>query len=290
VDGAAAGTGGKAMRRRSAVGAATLAVVLTLAISGTSSAATVVNGGFETGTFSGWTVVDQEGSFFGGQWFVYSGTATPFNFFPIPAPPEGTFAATTDQGGPGSHVLYQDVALEAGFRHVLSFDVYYNNQNGAFATPDTLDFNVFPNQQYRIDVLRAGADPFSVAAGDVLATVFRTQVGDPPTLAPTRVTFDLSAFAGTTVRLRFAEVDNQLFFNASVDNVVIESVRLLPTSKDQCKKGGWRSFGSVFKNQGDCVSFVATRGRNTPAGGGGGSSATAGAKAAGSYGKARPPR
>jgi hypothetical protein len=40
----------------------------------------------------------------------------------------------------------------------------------------------------------------------------------------------------------------------------------LPTSKDQCKHGGWRSYG-VFKNQGDCVSFVATGGKNPPAGG-----------------------
>ena len=38
----------------------------------------------------------------------------------------------------------------------------------------------------------------------------------------------------------------------------------LPTSKDECKNDGWRTFG-VFKNQGDCVSFVATRGRNSPA-------------------------
>jgi DNA-binding beta-propeller fold protein YncE len=29
----------------------------------------------------------------------------------------------------------------------------------------------------------------------------------------------------------------------------------LPTSKDQCKNGGWRNFPG-FKNQGDCVSFV----------------------------------
>ena len=36
----------------------------------------------------------------------------------------------------------------------------------------------------------------------------------------------------------------------------------LPASKDQCKNGGWRSYG-VFKNQGDCVSFVASGGRNT---------------------------
>jgi hypothetical protein len=34
----------------------------------------------------------------------------------------------------------------------------------------------------------------------------------------------------------------------------------LPTSKDQCKNGGWQAF-HVFKNQGDCVSFVATGGK-----------------------------
>lgn len=35
----------------------------------------------------------------------------------------------------------------------------------------------------------------------------------------------------------------------------------VPTTKDQCKDGGWKTFG-VFKNQGDCVSFVATKGKN----------------------------
>jgi hypothetical protein len=38
---------------------------------------------------------------------------------------------------------------------------------------------------------------------------------------------------------------------------------VVPISKDQCKNGGWRSFSNPsFKNQGDCVSFVATGGRN----------------------------
>jgi hypothetical protein len=37
------------------------------------------------------------------------------------------------------------------------------------------------------------------------------------------------------------------------------------TSMDQCKKGGWVTFG-VFKNQGDCVSFLATGGSNPPDG------------------------
>ena len=32
---------------------------------------------------------------------------------------------------------------------------------------------------------------------------------------------------------------------------------LTPSSKDQCKKGGWMNFNTpVFKNQGDCVSFT----------------------------------
>ena len=34
--------------------------------------------------------------------------------------------------------------------------------------------------------------------------------------------------------------------------------------KDTCKSRGWQSFG-VFKNQGDCVSFFASRNRNDPA-------------------------
>jgi hypothetical protein len=33
-----------------------------------------------------------------------------------------------------------------------------------------------------------------------------------------------------------------------------------PTSKDQCKNGGWQTFNNPhFKNQGDCVSSVASK-------------------------------
>ena len=36
-----------------------------------------------------------------------------------------------------------------------------------------------------------------------------------------------------------------------------------PTSKDDCKDGGWQSFNDpAFKNQGDCVSYFATDGKN----------------------------
>jgi hypothetical protein len=40
-----------------------------------------------------------------------------------------------------------------------------------------------------------------------------------------------------------------------------------PTSISQCKNGGWKTFTSPsFKNQGDCVSYVATHGKNAPSG------------------------
>jgi hypothetical protein len=35
----------------------------------------------------------------------------------------------------------------------------------------------------------------------------------------------------------------------------------VPTSKDQCKNGGWQTFGGAFKNQGECVKFVASGGK-----------------------------
>ena len=38
-----------------------------------------------------------------------------------------------------------------------------------------------------------------------------------------------------------------------------------PGSKEDCKDGGWANYG-VFKNQGDCVSYVATGGTNPPDG------------------------
>jgi hypothetical protein len=39
------------------------------------------------------------------------------------------------------------------------------------------------------------------------------------------------------------------------DIVVTDAQPPLPTSKEQCKKGGWRNFPQ-FKNQGQCIAFV----------------------------------
>jgi hypothetical protein len=53
---------------------------------------------------------------------------------------------------------------------------------------------------------------------------------------------------------------------ADITNIIVNGVTQVPTpqaTKDQCKNGGWKNFTSpVFKNQGDCVSYFATGGRN----------------------------
>jgi hypothetical protein len=56
-------------------------------------------------------------------------------------------------------------------------------------------------------------------------------------------------------------VASGLLWDFFIDNI---SFTALPTSNDQCQRAGWQSFGA-FKNQGDCVSFVATGGSNEPA-------------------------
>src|SRR5215212_10193 len=47
-------------------------------------------------------------------------------------------------------------------------------------------------------------------------------------------------------------------------DIVVVDAPAFPTSKEHCQNGGWRTF-VVFKNQGDCVRFVATKSRNPPA-------------------------
>jgi hypothetical protein len=52
--------------------------------------------------------------------------------------------------------------------------------------------------------------------------------------------------------------------NGTVSFEITASAALVapPTSKDQCKDGGWTTFNNpVFKTQGDCVSYVATSGK-----------------------------
>jgi hypothetical protein len=205
------------------------AIALCLACAGPAIASPVIlNGGFEAG-LANWTVINQLGS--EGAFFVQTGSLSPLNGDAVPAPPGGGFAAMTDAFGPGSHVLYQDFVVGASGA-TLSFDLFIGNRATEFATPNPLtvglDFSTPAlNQQARVDILKASADPFSVAASDVLLSLYQTNPGDALVSGYTSFSFDLSAlFAanlGQTLRLRFAETDNVLQFQLGVDNVSLES-------------------------------------------------------------------
>lgn len=188
----------------------------------------ITNGGFETG-FSGWTRSDQVGS--DGTFALQTGTASPVNGDPVPAPPGGTTAAMTDAQGPGSHVLYQNFTVSAPvIAALLHFDLFIGNRAGTFFTPSpsSLDFSTPAlNQQARVDILLGSASPFSVGAGDVLMTVYQTNPGDPAVSGYTHRSTDITALLnthlGTPLRLRFAETDNVLTFQLGVDNVDIDT-------------------------------------------------------------------
>jgi len=131
----------------------------------------ILNGGFESG-FTSWVRVDQVGS--EGTFALQTGTLSPVSGDPVPAPPGGLTAAMTDAAGPGSHVLYQDF-LVPNEGAVLTFSLFIGNRADRFVTPTTLDFSTPAlNQQARVDILRGGTDPFSVAAGDIVLVLYQT--------------------------------------------------------------------------------------------------------------------
>jgi len=189
-------------------------------------AATVVNGDFETGTLSGWQVFNSSDR---GNWFVYSGVFTPFDgekvepFFP---PPQGIFAAVTDESNPDTAILSQEIALEPFWTHQLALTLYYRSRAPIVVpNPNTLASNgtVEENQQLRVDVMRAGTPIESLNPADILATVFANRTGDPQQMLPTLFTVDLSPFAGQVVKLRIANAVQDNVFNAGVDGVSITS-------------------------------------------------------------------
>lgn len=223
--------------------AALLVVVLVAMLTPNSAeAANVVNGNFESGTLRGWQVSQATGA---GSWFAYAGTDAPIGqrrptpADPVQPPPQGAFAAIADQANPDTLILYQDIALEAGLNHQLSLLAYYNSYKPiAIPSPDTLSVDeealrlpngkVQKNQQFRIDVIKPEAPLESLDPDDVLRPVFATKPAtkpdDPLWMPPKKLTADLSAFAGQTVRIRIASAVTEEVLNAGVDAVSISTI------------------------------------------------------------------
>jgi choice-of-anchor C domain-containing protein len=140
--------------------------------------------------------------------------------------------------------------------------------------------------------LEAGtiSQTFDTTIGNTYTVSFALS-GNPAGL-PTVKTLDVSATGGTAASYTYDTTGNDLAtmnwatkeytflatsastklsfisttttpFGPALDNVVVTET--VPT-KDDCKNGGWQTMidtaGNAFKNQGDCVSFFATKGKN----------------------------
>ncbi|MBP8295829.1 MAG: hypothetical protein KAX84_06950 [Burkholderiales bacterium] len=190
----------------------------------------LANGNFEAG-LTGWSKADAAGG--DGTFSVQSGTTSPINANPVPAPPGGANAAMSDAGAPGAHVLWQDFTIASTApQFLLRFDLFIGNRAGLFGTPApaTLDFGInAANQQVRVDILAAAAGTFSVAPGDVLLAVYQSQAGDPLVAGYASLSFDITALVnanlGNTLRLRFAQTDNLMQLQAGVDNISVVGVQ-----------------------------------------------------------------
>jgi hypothetical protein len=200
--------------------------LLTLGISAKVNAAPtelITNGGFETGAFTGWTVTDQAGG--SGSWFVDTpGTWTPLSGHLTVGGGSGAFYAVSDQTGPGTHSLTQAFTVPwPALSATLSFDMFVNDwDSGAIINPAGLNYTAVPNQHARVDILTTAAGAFDTGAG-VLANYYLGVDGGPDPHGFTHYAFDITSIvgAGGTFQLRFAEVDNQSYFNQGVDNVSI---------------------------------------------------------------------
>jgi hypothetical protein len=211
----------------------------------------IVNGDFESGDLSGWTTFTTANGAIGAPGVVLFDTtgtevskAAQLNVGLITYPPflnEGGGIYQTVNAA-GSFSLSADIAA-ANVRPVGSGD---NGECGFFEL--LLDGSVVASHDF--------------GSCDAGATVRSTLMATGLSLSP----------GSHEIRIR---ITRPYISHPAPDDAngtqtpfqYIDNVRLtatLPTTRAQCINDGWQSFG-VFKNQGDCVSYVATGGKNTPA-------------------------
>lgn len=229
------------MKRRSGLGVA-LGVLASIAFAGSTLAAFtgLTNGGFEdvNGTYvdggAGFQQLDAPNASIDG-WTVDAGSVDWIGTY-WPAP-KG--AMSIDMSGAGAGTLSQTFDTTIGNTYTVSFLLSGN-----------------PVGEPAIKTLDVSATGGTVAnySHDTTGTDLTSMVWTPETY-----TF-LATTANTT--LSFIST-TATAWGPAIDNVAVtESV----PETDDCKNGGWQTMidnaGNSFKNQGDCVSFFATKGKN----------------------------
>jgi uncharacterized repeat protein (TIGR01451 family) len=163
------------------------------------------NGGFETGTLTNW----MKQSTGAGDFVIDDGTYLPPGpGSNSPTPPfAGNFSVTSEQNGPGTHVLYQDVTVPGGSDSAaLTWADEIRNFAPNFAT----------NQCFRVEIRKTD--------DSVLQVVFTTHPGDPLLNYWVTRNVDLSAYIGQTIRVAFVDIDSASYLNVHLDNISVQTV------------------------------------------------------------------
>lgn len=189
-------------------------------------AASIVNGSFECG-LCGWNTVVRSNN---PQGIV---VVPPYDIngaYPNApkSPTDGTHYAFINSqiDSRDSFVLYQDVSLESGFKHSLSFDWWFLDRGYAKTRP--------PESFFRVDVMSPQFNSwFGISTAGVEANVVDSHINTAIFGNPwTSTSYDLTPFAGQKVRLAFRAqsydpgVDYNLYIPSGIDNVLITSTRV----------------------------------------------------------------
>ena len=199
---------------------------LTCAAAGAGYASQLItNGGFETGTLSGWTVTTETGSYLGTGFYADNSTLTPESGSTTVGPKTGSDYAVSDtEGGPGTAVLSQSFTVPGGISSVvLSYSMFVNSYGGDVTdSAGDLNYSGAASQYGLVSLLAAGTSLFSTTTGDLMNFYEGTNSGANPN-AYINYSYNITSLvsAGQTYTLRFAEVNNLNVLNMGVDNVSV---------------------------------------------------------------------
>ncbi len=199
--------------------------MLSLGLVGAVSAAPLnSNGSFETGTFNPgvFTQLNALNTSID-NWNVTNGSIDYIGTYWEAS--EGT--RSIDMSGGNAGTLTTAFSTVAGQMYTVTFDLAGNPDNA----PEVKTLTV-----------NSGSGPTTYT--------FNTAGKSRTNMGWESQTFYFTATSNSTT-LTFTSLNNSVF-GPALDNV---SVAL--TTKDECKKNGWTAFTNpIFKNQGDCVSYV----------------------------------
>jgi uncharacterized repeat protein (TIGR01451 family) len=161
----------------------------------------IANGGFEAGTLTNWTVVSSGP----GTFVIDNGTVDPPGPAGLLPPYAGNYSASGFLSGLSLFYMYQTITIPAGNAPVtLSWAHHLQNYSSWSAS-----------QQFQVRICDT--------SNNVLATAFTTNPGDPLLGNWVQSNYDLTAFAGQTVRVEFWVNAQSYYLDVDLDNVSVKA-------------------------------------------------------------------